>query len=282
MDTNPEWVHELLITTTSEAESDICIALLNSMGVEAVEQRTNAVIVYHPDHEYLRNLQDGLLHDFPSLRSSHFHYSKRKNENWNELWEKSFKPIIVPGFCTIKSDFHKIPILTPHSITINPEMAFGTGHHETTYNMMVAMQDISFEKAKVLDFGTGTGILAILAEILGAEEILAIDNDPIAIECANKCFDQNNCSNIGGLVSGIENISSDKQFQIILANINRNVLIADAEHIRRLHEPGGQLILSGILMEDEGHVSEAYSQLGYQRQSLITDNGWSCMTFLRL
>src|SRR5690606_22634922 len=175
-----------------------------------------------------------------------------EEENWNATWEEDFKPISIGNFCYIRADFH--PPLTSfyqHEIIITPKMSFGTGHHETTQLVIQQMEQLDFNNKTVFDFGTGTGILAILAELLGADKILAIDNDKWSIENSMENINRNHCHNI--TVSGKDILEIDPAataFDIILANINRQILTQYMLQLSSLLNTKGQIIISGFLEED--------------------------------
>ena len=157
-------------------------------------------------------------------------------------------------------------------IVITPKMSFGTGHHATTYMMIKLMKDINFENTSVLDFGTGTGILAILAEKSGAKEIYAIDNDEWSIANAEENFKKNNCRKI--ILHKASGASSDIQFDIILANINKHVILENLETLAQLHTPNGVILLSGLLQVDSVEIVGAAEKAGFKLSKKIEKNNW--------
>lgn len=202
-------------------------------------------------------------------------------QNWNEIWETQFDPVIVPGFCTIVANFHKIEIETPYKIIVNPKMAFGTGHHETTFMMIEAMKEIDFNGKKVFDFGTGTGVLAILAEQLGALSILAIDNDPLSIENALENAKSNRCEKIEISLNTINEVIFPQSYDLILANINRNVLLDSTLQLAALFKKNGDLLVSGVLKTQLPDVIEAFGKVGFKLNKQLFKSNWSMVHFIK-
>jgi ribosomal protein L11 methyltransferase len=187
-----------------------------------------------------------------------FNITSIPEQNWNAVWESNFEPVVVDDFCAIRADFHQPIKNVQHEIIITPKMSFGTGHHATTYMMIEQMSNIDFTKKRVFDFGTGTGILAILAQKLGAASITAIDNDEWSIENAKENFQKNDAHSITLYRSSAMPKDS---FDIILANINRNVLNEYASALVSILSPKGVLLVSGILKEDERVIVAAFNIL---------------------
>ncbi len=275
----PTPVFAIHLTDLTSEEIEMTSGVLGFLDVEAIEEQSNCVVVYHKDLNYLRELARQLLEIASWIKNTQIRYSERPDENWNKSWEASFSPIIIDDFCTIKATFHDIEINTAHAITIDPEMAFGTGHHETTFAMIQMMSTIDFNDKEVLDFGTGTGILAILAEKLAARSVFALDNDEIAIECANRCVSMNQCYNIKCETALINELSVNYKYDVILANINRNVLLESASEIIIRMNENGILLLSGILISDKSKITDCYSSLGLVHTKEITNGEWVCLQF---
>jgi ribosomal protein L11 methyltransferase len=187
-----------------------------------------------------------------------FNITSIPEQNWNAVWESNFEPVVVDDFCAVRADFHQPIKNVQHEIIITPKMSFGTGHHATTYMMIEQMSNIDFTKKRVFDFGTGTGILAILAQKLGAASITASDNDEWSIENAEENFQKNDVHSI--ILYRSSAIPKDS-FDIILANINRNVLSEYASALVNILSPNGVLLVSGILKEDEKIIVAAFNIL---------------------
>jgi len=271
-----EVVHVLNIPFEDQTQREILLAYLSRLDVEAIEEGPTSLTLYHTDKSFLQGVVDRLSVYVSAIEQT-ISWSSIKNQNWNKAWESSFEPIIVEGFCTVLASFHTMAISTPHKVVIDPEMAFGTGHHETTFGMLSMMSRLSFVDKTVLDYGTGTGILAILAELLGASEILAIDNDPMAIECALKCGQTNQSAKVTFATQTIDQVSDLASFNIILANINRNVLLDTAALITAKAKTPCDLLLSGIKDVDADIILSTFSNLGWSLLTQTNDNDWLCL-----
>lgn len=241
----------LKIPVNSDEESDLLTAHLISMGFQGFEEQAGMLIACLPAAEYEQEAVEKLLHDLGKAFQTEYH----KPVNWNAEWESSFQPVAInsPGdekpFAMIRADFHPLSPGFKYDLIIHPKMSFGTGHHATTYLMVQAMSEIDFRGKKVIDFGTGTGVLAILAAKMGAEDILALDCDEWSIENAAENFEKNQITNIKLLLEDV--FPSNVKADIILANINRNIIEENLPAIINALEPGGIVLISGILEEDE-------------------------------
>lgn len=200
--------------------------------------------------------------------------------NWNQQWESSFKPVVVDDFCAIKASFHTELFDTGYTITIDPKMAFGTGHHETTYMMIDMMREMKLKGKLVLDHGCGTGILSILAEMCGAAHIDAIDIEEDSYQNTLENARLNDCHAINS-IHGQINAISDMHYDVILANINRKVLMDTVNVQYHLLRPGGYLLISGILKDDQSIIEQAYNEVGFDLQEIKSRGNWLCIKYLR-
>ena len=205
--------------TASPENQEIIIALLSELGYDAFEQEEFSLKTYKAENDF----DEATLKQLAEQLGFTYKTKLIPNQNWNVIWESNFQPIQIQDFCAIRANFHPRFPNVQHEITVNPKMAFGTGHHETTYMMMEQMKQICFQNKKVLDFGCGTGILAILAEKLGASNILALDNDPLSYENTKENLEVNKSSKVN-VQLGVLNDLKEKGYDIILANINRSVI----------------------------------------------------------
>jgi ribosomal protein L11 methyltransferase len=199
------------------------------------------------------------------------------DRNWNEEWESSFQPVVIPGRVSVRANFHPPVPDSGIPIVITPKMSFGTGHHATTVLMMEELFERDLVGKSVLDFGTGTGILAILAEKLGAQRILAIDNDDWSIANTAENTAGNGCTQIEPRLA--ETTPSDETFDVVLANINRNVILDHAGLLPAILNPGGWLILSGLLAEDLEDIRTAFRHPSFRELSHAVRNKWLRITF---
>ncbi len=270
-------IHVLHIKDLSEDHLELTTAMLGHLEVEAIEERDDSLVLYHHDLERVDQIENQLLEMAPWVTKAQIERSNRPNENWNKSWESSFSPIVIDDFCTIRATFHDIDIDTDHVITIDPEMAFGTGHHETTHAMIQMMQRIDLSGKTVMDYGTGTAILAILAEQRGASVVFAFDYDEVAIECAQRCVELNDCTSIMCATAEMADTDPNIKYEVILANINRNVLLETAAEVFERQKPEGSLLLSGILKQDRELVIEKYKSVGYELKDEIQRGEWMCL-----
>lgn len=207
-------------------------------------------------------------------------YSKSiiKEENWNALWESNFEPVRVGDFVGIRAHFH--PGFDPavqYEIKITPKMSFGTGHHATTFSVMQMMEHLNFREKSVYDFGTGTGVLAILAEKLGASQVLAVDNDDWCIENANENILNNDSEVI--MIKKVASAYQDSQFDIILANVNRHIIEANLHELTQVAHLGADLILSGLLIDDQEDMIKLATEKGWNFVKSQPLNGWVSLLF---
>ena len=231
-------------------EQEKLIAMLSNFNFEGFEQTDIELLAYIENDLFNQDDVQALLYDYA--------YEKEQlpNINWNEKWESDFEPIIIENEVAIRADFHEEIGETKHEIIITPKMSFGTGHHATTQLMLEQMSGINFTNKKVWDYGTGTGVLAIYAEKLGAKEIIANDIDPWSEENARENIARNNCLAVNVRLGGLEVVPEDG-FDIILANINLSVLRDDVPILlKKLKKSGGTLVISGVLEEKKQDIIE--------------------------
>jgi ribosomal protein L11 methyltransferase len=286
---------QVTIPTADPTLQEILIALLPALGYEGFEQQDAALQAFVPEEQFDAAALDQLLRETPGLfpqpgAGSSFAalpstelppgalpYSmvRLEERNWNDEWEKNFQPVQVEGFCAIRAHFHApIPGVT-HELVITPKMSFGTGHHATTYMMLQAMKDLDFQGRRVLDFGAGTGVLAILAERLGAGQVLAIDNDDWSIDNASENVAANHCIRI--TVRKSDSIPAGESFDIILANINKHVIVSQLAGMGQHLTPGGVILLSGLLTTDIEAIENEAVKNNLSLTLKTTKGGWVCL-----
>jgi ribosomal protein L11 methyltransferase len=241
--------------------------LLNEFPFEGFEQNEDNLIAYINEQD----CDMDVLRNFSKLP---FTTSVLPNQNWNAVWESNFEPVEVPGFCGIRANFHQPITNVKHEIIITPKMSFGTGHHATTYQVIEAMQHIDFTNKKVCDYGTGTGVLAILAHKLGATVIDAIDNDQWSIDNTIENIEVNNASIIN--VVKANTIVEDK-YDIILANINKNILLENMPKIASCLNTTGVVVFSGVLDTDEPEMVVSITNNQLNISAIHSKNNWLCI-----
>lgn len=262
--------HIQIIITANTEEQEILLTHLLAYDAVGFEQTDNELIAYFEDQNFdLSVIQS-------SLKGFTFTVNDIAKRNWNEEWEKSFEPVVVEDFCAVRSHFHQPVEGVEHEIIITPKMSFGTGHHATTFLMIQAMRTIDFVEKTVFDFGTGTGILAVLAEKLGAKNVYAIDVDDWSIENATENFIRNRATKIQ--VALTSNIPA-QPFDVILANINKNVLLQYAAPLAQACNTNGYILASGLLVDDKQDLINRWQQYGLKFVSATDRQGWTSLLF---
>lgn len=262
---------QITFITESAAQNEMLIALLSNLGFYGFEEEADLLKAYILQDNF--NKKD--LDEIATTYNIKYDLKDIKQQNWNAAWESSFEPVIINDFAVIRADFHRSISDVKYDIVITPKMSFGTGHHATTHMMIEQMSTVDFMNKKVLDFGTGTGVLAILAEKMGAKEITAIDNDDWSIENARENIENNKSENISVEKAG--SIHLNKLYDIILANINLNVILENMQFIAAASKAGTQIILSGFLIEDENKIKTSLISNQLLFNNLIEKDGWICM-----
>lgn len=264
----------IFITHTTTDLNDILIAELAEIGFDGFEEV----------EEGLKAFSEEVTFNEPALcaiiEKYHLTYSKSAvpQQNWNKVWESNFSPMQVGDFVGVRANFHQPIKNVAHEIIITPKMSFGTGHHATTYMMMQLMQEIVFTNKTVFDFGSGTGILAILAEKLGSHHIVAIDYDDWCIENATENVAANNCSKI--TIHKADTAKLNEQFDIVIANINKNIILNNLYYLAEDVALNGQILLSGLLVEDEADILAATEKFAWQHQKTIVKGMWIALYFI--
>jgi len=255
------------------------------LGFESFTENETGVIAYIQKEEAFPEGSPidfkGLLTDIQILQSEEFSITYEAEEieqvNWNEEWEKNFEPIDVDGKCAVRAPFHE-KTNVEFDIVIEPKMSFGTGHHETTHMMIKHLLKLDIADKKTLDMGCGTGVLAILAEMRGAHPIDAIDIDNWCYLNSIENADRNNCKHIS-VYEGEVSLLNNKNYELIIANINRNILLQDIPAYAKSLEPDGVLLLSGFYTEDIPLISEKCNEHGLYFVSNYERNNWVACKF---
>ena len=257
--------------------AEILIAELGSAGFESFVETETGVTAYIQKEEWT----EAILNDIQILASEEFVIEFTTSEieqvNWNAEWEKNFESIEVDEKCVVRAPFHP-KTNVPYEIVIEPKMSFGTGHHETTYMMLQHILENNFKNKRVLDMGCGTAVLAILAEMRGAKLIDAIDIDEWCFQNSEENVNRNNCRNIS-VHLGDASILAGKRYDIIIANINRNILLDDMHKYRNCLSEGGELYLSGFYSEDLPIIQDCCNNLGFTFVDKKERNNWIAAKF---
>ncbi|WP_460880812.1 50S ribosomal protein L11 methyltransferase [Pontibacter rugosus] len=231
------------------------------------------------EDKYSQQDLDDTLSRYTDFVQATYSVQKIERQNWNEEWERNFEPLFIGGEVSVRASFHEKPANAKYDIVINPKMSFGTGHHETTTLMIENQLTLNHQNKRVLDMGCGTGILAIMAGELGAAEIVAVEIEDWTVENARENAELNNYVSIDVRLGGAETIEGEAPFDIILANINRNVLLEDMPAYKAVLKPQGWLLLSGFYTEDLPVLQQRCEELGLAYQSHRVKNNWVSALF---
>ncbi len=259
---------------SSIEEAEILLAELSVTDFYAFEQYESVLTAYVEQENFVEEEFKIFLRPNTTYKCSLI-----EDINWNQQWESELQPVTINKFVGIRASFHKPLKNVEHEILLTPKMSFGTGHHASTFLMIRLMEQINFKNKSVIDFGTGTGILAILAERLGAASVFAIDNDDWSINNALENVQANCCKYIQ--VKKEDNIKSHSSVNIVVSNINRDILMANAKDFSMHLQPGSALIISGFLVEDEEEISSVFVKNNFQKKKREQEDEWLGLVFVK-
>ena len=270
------------LTPCSETETDVLAALLCEIDYESFVPDERGLVAYVKKELFDELKIKTILTEFPFDNDISYKYEIVEGQDWNSEWEKNyFKPIIVKDQCVIHSSFHKdIPSL-PYDIVIDPKMAFGTGHHATTSLIIEQLLEMDLVDKSVVDMGTGTGILAILASMRGASQITAIEIDPMAHANAIDNLKINNAESINLILGDASSLDKVKNIDVFIANINRNIITQDISAYASTLHSGSVMLLSGFYESDIPVIMEYARPLGLTYHSHTVKNDWSCLRLIK-
>lgn len=262
---------QITIPAADISVQEILIARLSASGYDGFLQESNQLDAYIPEEDFDKQVLEELL----SRWQLSYTRQAMPDKNWNEEWEKNFQPVVVGKFCAIRASFHASIPEVQYELIITPKMSFGTGHHATTHMMIQAMEQQDFRGSTVLDFGTGTGVLAILAEKLGAKEVLAIDHDTWSVDNAMENMIENHISRV--TVERMNTIPKKILFDIILANINKHIILKELPAMRQQLKEGGVILLSGLLHEDFQDIENESLKNELSISERLNEGNWICL-----
>lgn len=257
--------------------AEILVAELAEVGFDSFVDKEDGIIAYIPEELFQEQDVKLLLEKYASKVSLHYSISKVERQNWNKEWESNFHPIEVEGKVYIRASFHDpAPSSYSHEIIIVPKMSFGTGHHETTSQMIALQLDIDHKGKSVLDVGTGTGILAIMAKQLGAADVHSFDIDEWSVENGKENYELNGVEDIT-IDQGTIRTQNIKEYDIVLANINRNILLDEIPEYARFSKD--YLLVSGFYTHDIQDIEKVAAENGFKKVKEISKNNWAAVVF---
>jgi ribosomal protein L11 methyltransferase len=273
---------ELKLTINPEF-SDIFMAELGEIGYETFTEENDGLNAYITDDLFSENAVDEIMERYLGMTPISYSYKTLEKKNWNEEWEKNYEPILTAdGRVRVRASFHEADPNIQYDLLINPKMSFGTGHHETTSMVLSLQMNVNHEDKKVLDVGCGTGILAIFASKLGASYVAGFDIEEWAAENSRENCQLNNCGNIVIRQGTIEDEPAE-QYDIILANINRNILMRDIPKYVEFMKPApAQLVVSGFYQHDIEDIENVAKEVGLKKIQTENKNNWAAVVFERV
>ena len=275
---------EVTFTTSpcNETVNDVVSALAGEIGFESFVEWENGVQAYIQQSLFDEEALKAMVAEFP-LPDTKIEYTivEAEDKDWNEEWEKNFfQPIVIGDRCCIHSTFHKDTPQTEYEILINPQMAFGTGHHETTSSIISELLEADLQGKSVLDMGCGTSILAILASMRGADPITAIDIDDWCVNNSRDNIALNGTDNITVEWGDANLLKGREPFDVIIANINRNILLADMAQYAACMHSGSELYMSGFYVQDIPVIQGKAESLGMEFIHHREKNNWAAVKFI--
>ena len=262
--------------------NEVFVAYLSEIDFESFQEATPVLRAYISENQYDNSRFERLISELKLNQDLNFSFQINEipQQNWNAVWESQFEPVTIENKLQILAPFHKKSEFSGHTILIEPKMSFGTGHHQTTYLMCKSMFDLDLSEKAVLDMGSGTGVLAILAEKLGATQVKAYDIEPWSVENCDDNAKKNACLKITSLLGDIDQVEGN--FDVILANINKNVLKNQIPFYSKLIRSKGKLLLSGFFVSDEDELKNCAKEYGFDFQSSENREGWSMLLFNKI
>ncbi len=268
--------YDALHLSVAPTQADMLMAELAEVGFESFTQTPEGLQAFAPANQWDEGALASLLDRYQARLVAQ---ERIPPQNWNAVWEAQFDPVVVEGQLYLRAPFHPAADY-PHTLIVQPRMAFGTGHHPTTY-LMLAAQLGGVSGEAVLDVGCGTGILSVWAERLGAGRITAFDTDAWAVENTHEHLKINGCTRVDVHQGDIYSVPLQKPYDVVLANINRHIVLAQVADYADALRAGGQLLTSGFYVQDAADVQAAAERAGLRLEQQTTRADWACLSFVK-
>ncbi|MFD2932252.1 50S ribosomal protein L11 methyltransferase [Spirosoma flavum] len=259
--------------------TDILTAELGELGFESFVETDEGLNAYIIEPDFDEKAIQELIAKYASQTAIAYQVNSLEKRNWNAEWERNYEPIEVVDKVRVRASFHELDARFRYDIVINPKMSFGTGHHETTAMMLEQQLGLDFAGTTVLDVGSGTGILAILAAKMGAKKVLAFDIEEWAVENAWENVELNDCPQITVFQGTIDDVDPNDLYDIVLANINRNVLLVDIPNYTKLLNEKGYLLVSGFYEHDAPDIQQKATEAGLTFVRDMINKEWTSLLF---
>lgn len=271
---------EVDITANDAMLRDVITAELAEIGFESFTETEEGLKAYVQEELFNATQLETVLHALFPYNLPPYTVKVIEQQNWNEEWEKNYEPVVVDDFCVLRASFHPKPEGFELDILIDPKMSFGTGHHPTTVSVIRLMREIDFTGKTVFDFGCGTGVLSIVAALQGAKSITAIDIDEWSIENSQENFLKNGLTEFDLSARPIESFAG-QTYDIVLANINKNIIIQSLPALQSISKPGTPILFSGFFTHDIEDIAEAAKPFGFTYIKHLSNNDWAAALFTR-
>ncbi|MBE0650778.1 MAG: 50S ribosomal protein L11 methyltransferase [Bacteroidales bacterium] len=266
----------------SQEQNDILMAQLSALGYESFEETETLLLAYIQENDFSKET----LAEIPVCKElsekDKLNIEFIKEQNWNAVWESNYPPVLIENKCYIHAPFHEKRSDVDFNILINPKMAFGTAHHETTSQIIKLLLEEDLSGKEILDMGCGTGVLAILASMKGAFHIDAVDNDPWAFNNTEENVEQNNIKNIKALLGDASLLTQSEKYDIIFANINKNILLQDIPTYSKALKPKGDIYFSGFYEVDLEQIKSKALENSLHYIKHISKNNWVAAVFRKV
>lgn len=269
---------ELIIDDPDTSRGEMLVALLSQIGFDSFTEEENRLKAFIPVSQFDEEFTRAILSEWEFSRNLVFHVNKLPDVNWNEKWEKEYEPVLIASKVFVRAPFHEPLSGVLYDILIQPQMSFGTAHHETTSLMIEWMLEMELNGRAVLDMGCGTGILAILANKMKAGNVIAVDTDEWAYKNAISNTGLNGTDGIE-VLHGDTSVIREKSFDVIMANINRNTLFEQIPVYRMMLKAKGDLLMSGFYRDDLEILEERCTEAGFSLEGVKMKNNWTAALF---